>query len=899
MANLQELNKNELQVEATMRGVQVQPSWTAAQILLALKEVSTQKEYKLYCPQVTNFELELKNFQVAREVLLEYFETCMEQPTPHRKLRLIARLKHWLYRVKEFSKLVSDSEKEFVAEIEKEFNGYLNWQSQETESNENQNTQLGDTTNAEEGASVHTYSCDFSGPQQTNALVPDRTMTVDNPNMHGQSNVATVVNPPVPYEVLKLDNPLSSILKQVRELSVANRDSILHFLNIFVRVCRQATFLKIDDVIILKMLYPYCRGMLAEFIVQAIELGYTLDRFHNEFLAAYLPLTVISRFIAEFVLRPQRINESLAEYIQLVKLHSEMFKTTYTEAQLVEIIIMNSIRPEIRSLYLGSAAPKTFIELSTIVMKLNQCDTGDNLRSQPSSLQFKSQQQQLSLPSKPYIPAVSRPRIVCFFCGKPGHMRRDCKARKRLQSTPQDKCQRGYYQKPGMHKRRIKKDKKPFVINKIQAITKSFVPYIKIGLQDLEHRALLDSGSVSSIINFRTFKNLNLALSPSKIKCYSATAQPVNIIGAVDCKVRIDRYTWRHTFLVSDNITSDVVLGADFITHSRLLIDLSARMIFFGFDPSNKVEVFNSPCLMARHDVRSCEETSVSNSGGHLNLDHLTSKQKQEILSVVKRFPTVFTSKMGLTNELEYDIVLEDHKPVRLPPYRLSPPRLKVMKQHIDKMLEDGVIRPSTSNYSSPIFLVPKGEKEFRPVVDYRVLNSKILVDSTPLPDIHTCFHWFKKAQFFTSLDLNSAYHQIPLSESCRKYTAFATDWNLYEFCRVPFGIAVGAQVLTRLLDKIFSDIKFKFIYNYLDDLVIYSETFEEHLEHIREVLARLKRANLTVKLAKVKFAARELSFLGHKISPGGISIDQERTRAIRNFPPQRTPRAFHGLWEW
>ena len=155
MANLQELNKNELQVEATMRGVQVQPSWTAAQILLELKEVSTQREYKLHCPQVTNFELELKNFQVTREVSLEYFETCMEQPTPHRKLRLIARLKHWLYRVHEFSKLVSDSEKEVVSEIEKEFKEYLNWQSQETESNENQNTQLGDTTNVHQCILIH------------------------------------------------------------------------------------------------------------------------------------------------------------------------------------------------------------------------------------------------------------------------------------------------------------------------------------------------------------------------------------------------------------------------------------------------------------------------------------------------------------------------------------------------------------------------------------------------------------------------------------------------------------------------------------------------------------------------------------------------------------------------
>ena len=400
--------------------------------------------------------------------------------------------------------------------------------------------------------------------------------------------------------------------------------------------------------------------------------------------------------------------------------------------------------------------------------------------------------------------------------------------------------------------------------------------------------SLLDSGSVSSIIHSRIFKKLNLPLLPTKIRCYSATAQPVNIVGAVECKVRVDRYTWKHRFLVSSNISSDIVLGADFITHSRLLIDLGSKQIYFGFDPANKLRVYNSPSLDARHDVRSCEEHRKTNSIDEINLDHLTSRQRQEVLSLVKRYPSVFTSKMGLTNELEYEIVLEDNKPVRLPPYRLSPPRLKIMKEHIDKLLADGVIRPSKSNYSSPIFLVPKGEKEFRPVVDYRVLNSKIQVDSTPLPDLHSCFHWFNKARFFTTLDLNSAYFQIALSESSRKYTAFATDWNLYEFCRVPFGIAVGAQVLTRLLDKIFSDIKFKFIYNYLDDLVIYSNSFEEHLGHIREVLDRLKKANLTVKLSKVKFASQELSFLGHKISPAGISIDQERTRAIRNFPPPK-----------
>ena len=142
MTNLQELNKKELQVEARMRDVEIQQSWTAARILQELKEVQTPKDYKLHCPKVTTVILELKNFQVAREVLLEYFETCMEQPIPQRKVRLRARLKHWLYRIQEFKKLVSDNERVVVTEIENEFNVYLNWMSQVTGDSDNQHPQL-------------------------------------------------------------------------------------------------------------------------------------------------------------------------------------------------------------------------------------------------------------------------------------------------------------------------------------------------------------------------------------------------------------------------------------------------------------------------------------------------------------------------------------------------------------------------------------------------------------------------------------------------------------------------------------------------------------------------------------------------------------------------------------
>jgi hypothetical protein len=119
-----------------------------------------------------------------------------------------------------------------------------------------------------------------------------------------------------------------------------------------------------------------------------------------------------------------------------------------------------------------------------------------------------------------------------------------------------------------------------------------------------------------------------------------------------------------------------------------------------------------------------------------------------------------------------------DHVPVKIPPYRLMPPKMEALHQHVHHMLEQGIIRPSVSPYSSPIFLVPKGRDDFRPVVDYRALN-KIKIESVPLPDIHSCFHWFKSATVFTTLDLNSAYHQIGLTERSKPLTAFATDWNL------------------------------------------------------------------------------------------------------------------------
>lgn len=146
-------------------------------------------------------------------------------------------------------------------------------------------------------------------------------------------------------------------------------------------------------------------------------------------------------------------------------------------------------------------------------------------------------------------------------------------------------------------------------------------------------------------------------------------------------------------------------------------------------------------------------------------------------------------------------------------------------------------------------------------MVDYRLLNQRIEVESTPLPDINSAFNWFGKAKYFSTLDLNQAY-QIPLAKSSRHLTAFCTKWNLYQYTRVPFGFATGAQILTRLLDSIFHDLKFVYVYHYLDDLVVYNESFEQHLQHVEEVFRRLRDAGLTVNPEKIKLVVREIAIL-------------------------------------
>lgn len=158
-----------------------------------------------------------------------------------------------------------------------------------------------------------------------------------------------------------------------------------------------------------------------------------------------------------------------------------------------------------------------------------------------------------------------------------------------------------------------------------------------------------------------------------------------------------------------------------------------------------------------------------------------------------RSFPDVLTATLGLTNLIEYDIKIHTKEVVKASPFQLAPPKLEAMNAQINDLLQKGVIQESVSQYSSPAFLVPKPNGKQRMVIDYRKINKLIDGEAYPLPNVDTSFHWFNKARYFTVLDLNAAYHQIPLSKNSRKYTAFCTPTHLYEYNRLPFGLSTGA----------------------------------------------------------------------------------------------------------
>lgn len=290
-----------------------------------------------------------------------------------------------------------------------------------------------------------------------------------------------------------------------------------------------------------------------------------------------------------------------------------------------------------------------------------------------------------------------------------------------------------------------------------------------------------------------------------------------------------------------------------------------------------------------------------------LRLDHLNSEEKELITETCLEFSDIFYldgDSLTFTNEIKHKIELSNPKPIVTKSYRYPHVHKEEVKSQVSKMLQQGIIQPSTSPFSSPVWVVPKkldasGKQKWRIVIDYRKLNEVTVDDKYPLPNISDLLDQLGKCQYFTTLDLASGFHQIEIDKKDIEKTAFSVENGHYEFIRMPFGLKNAPATFQRVMDNVLLGIQNERALVYMDDILIYSPTIYEHINRLKEVFTRLRNSNLKIQPDKCEFLRKEVAYLGHIITKDGVKPNPQKCQAIKDFPEPRNPKeikSFLGL---
>ena len=280
----------------------------------------------------------------------------------------------------------------------------------------------------------------------------------------------------------------------------------------------------------------------------------------------------------------------------------------------------------------------------------------------------------------------------------------------------------------------------------------------------------------------------------------------------------------------------------------------------------------------------------------------LTSSQQAQLQNLINEYRDIFAlspQDLGRTNWVQHTINTQGAPPIRMRPYRVPEAQKERIENCIDEMLEQGIIRPSASPWASPVVLVKNPDGSDRFCVDFRALNDITKKDSYPLPRIAESLDALFGTQYFSSMDLMSGYWQIEMDPESREKTAFVTHAGLFEFNVMPFGLCNAPSCFQRLMECVLRSLNRRIALIYLDDVLVYSRTFRDHLDHLRLVFDRFREAGLKLKPKKCHFGQKSVKFLGHVISKDGVQPDPDKIKAIKEYPvPRRVKdvRAFLGL---
>lgn len=277
-----------------------------------------------------------------------------------------------------------------------------------------------------------------------------------------------------------------------------------------------------------------------------------------------------------------------------------------------------------------------------------------------------------------------------------------------------------------------------------------------------------------------------------------------------------------------------------------------------------------------------------------INTKSLSREEKTSIEKICAKYADVFHLEgdpLTVTNLYKHKITLKENtSPVYVKPYRIPQAQKAEVHEQVTKLLKDDIIEEARSEWSSPLLIVPKksdssGNKKWRVVIDYRLLNKNVQDEKFPLPCISEILDSLSGAIYFSHLDLAQGYYQLELEKSSRQITAFTTDKGQFQLKRLPMGLKISPSAFSRLMTVAMSGLNYESCFIYLDDVIIFGNTLQNHNLNLIKVLERLRETNLKLNPGKCEFLKKQILYLGHLISSEGILPDPEKTRAIRQYP--------------
>ena len=264
-------------------------------------------------------------------------------------------------------------------------------------------------------------------------------------------------------------------------------------------------------------------------------------------------------------------------------------------------------------------------------------------------------------------------------------------------------------------------------------------------------------------------------------------------------------------------------------------------------------------------------------------LSHLPLVQRKELAEVITQYREVFPDVPSKTNLIEHDVDVGDSAPIKQHPYRVSPMKKELLDKEVQYMLENDIIEESQSNWSSPCILVPKHDGGFRFCTDFRKVNDKTKSDSFPIPRIADCIDQIGNAKFVSTFDMLKGYWQVPLTQRAREISAFVTPSGLYQYKVMPFGMKNAPATFQRMVNKLVRDIDG--CEGYIDDVVIFSDNWSDHIRQIERFFQIMREAKLTINLMKSEFGKATVKYLGHIVGQGQVRPLDAKIQTIAKFP--------------